>query len=267
MIAGVGLAGLAALAAFGVRVEHRRQALELELAGLNRTQTERTELLRLRRQLQSVVDQFGSHAALRKRANLAGQLAREAQGAEMQLRNLQLKADPAHPPEPIWPDNAEVWPAKDWKDAGNATPRDAVETLLWAASSGDVVKLAGMISLHDQALQGAQLLYDQLSPQDQARYGSPELLVASAMASLMPTDYQAAAAYDDATYARSGYGVSKVRVEQADGRERDLFFNFDRVDDGYRLNIPLKEIGVVAQQLKISVPKIPASLIPSNLKP
>jgi hypothetical protein len=73
-------------------------------------------------------------------------------------------------------------PVNEWKNAGKATPAATFETVLWAASGGDVDTIASAVEFTGTAREKAQALLDRLPAATRAQYGSPEKLVALMLA-------------------------------------------------------------------------------------
>jgi hypothetical protein len=67
----------------------------------------------------------------------------------------------------------------DLRAKGFATPRDAYESFLYAATGGDIPGTARAIYLTDDARRRAERVLASLPPEKRAEYGSPEQLIAS----------------------------------------------------------------------------------------
>jgi hypothetical protein len=68
---------------------------------------------------------------------------------------------------------------RDLKAKGFATPRDAYESLLYAATGGDVAGTASVLHLTAEARKRAEKVLAGLPPEKRAEYATPERLVAS----------------------------------------------------------------------------------------
>jgi hypothetical protein len=69
-------------------------------------------------------------------------------------------------------------PSSAWKNAGAATPNAAVETVLWAATGGDVDTVAAGLSMTPSARAKADAMFAGLSEATRQQYGTPEKLIA-----------------------------------------------------------------------------------------
>lgn len=76
--------------------------------------------------------------------------------------------------------------AAQWRNAGRATPAAAVETLLWAAASGEVERLVETLVLGPEARARAEALFASLPPNLRRENASPEQLMALMTASEIP---------------------------------------------------------------------------------
>ena len=138
-------------------------------------------------------------------------------------------------------------PVGEWKNGGRATPDAAIETVLWAASGGDVEVLSQGIVFTPTARAKAEAWFAQLSDATQAQYGSPEklvsLLIAKDAAALsgMQVLGQKQLTADDV-------GM-RVRVGGEDGKTKDDTFFLHRAADGWRLMVPDQAVEKFAKQL------------------
>jgi hypothetical protein len=117
-----------------------------------------------------LADEMRRVAAQRSQASVGNPNAAELANASARL--VQLKARP-----PGVTDEA-LKPAAAWRNQGRATPEAVIETLLWAATSGDADELprASMFEAKWQPLLDGW--FKTLSPAVQARSGTPERLLA-----------------------------------------------------------------------------------------
>jgi RNA polymerase sigma factor (sigma-70 family) len=65
-------------------------------------------------------------------------------------------------------------PAAEWRNAGRATPAEAMETGLWAAKAGDLDAFAGGYVYSDNTKARMKACFEELSDSAQARYRTPE---------------------------------------------------------------------------------------------
>jgi len=74
----------------------------------------------------------------------------------------------------------------EWKNQGQATPTDALETSLWAAAGGDLQTLARTLYLDPQAKAKASLLFGSLPAEQRADFSNTEEFIALLMAPDIP---------------------------------------------------------------------------------
>lgn len=72
----------------------------------------------------------------------------------------------------------EWTPSAEWKNRGQASPRAAIETTLWAAAGGDVATLKNLLSLTEPTREKARALLASLPVAARERYASAEDLIA-----------------------------------------------------------------------------------------
>jgi hypothetical protein len=70
-------------------------------------------------------------------------------------------------------------PASTWRNRGIASPRDTVETALWAATGGDTTRFSQLLELSDEVRTQATALLEQLPMDSQLRYPNVEGLIAA----------------------------------------------------------------------------------------
>lgn len=134
-------------------------------------------------------------------------------------------------------------PASHWKNAGQATPGAAFETLLWASAGGDLDSLVRVLDLDSLARMEATEVLDQLPSAMRKEIGTPERLVALMTAKDAPmgsaeilSAYEAAAA-NDASHAPATRKLN-ARVVDAEGNSTELLLDL-RADNGtWRLVVP-----------------------------
>jgi len=245
----LGIAVLAAIGAVALKNHLREQRLLLERAQLEARLAHQRELSDQNRQMAAELRELGDLTKLRASSRQAEQMRSGIERIQLTLHNLDAHAlKPGDPkPAPVWAEGAEVIDAKDWVDAGNKTARDAIESFLWASTSGDIDKIAGLIGFQPAAKEKAQALFDQLPDSAKTEYGTPEKIVATMIAASMPTDLQAASIQIQNN--RKVAFVS-LRDEYADSSQNDLVLRADNSTDGWKLSIPAKVID--AFQVKLA---------------
>jgi len=141
----------------------------------------------------------------------------------------------------------KLLPVAEWKNGGRATAEAAIETVLWAATGGDVDVLSQGLAFTPTARAKADEWFAQLSDATKAQYGSPEKLIAlmiakdAAAVSGMQILGQKEVTPDDV-------GM-RVRIGAENGKTKDDTFFFHRAPDGWRLLLPDQVVEKFAKQL------------------
>jgi hypothetical protein len=216
---------VAAIAAVSIAVARdrvRAAQLETELGASRRQSLELHRLQGERRQLEServspeerkrLDDEHATLVALRAR-----------------LAELQGDAPPPH-------EQPMQLPAKDWMYAGNQTPGDAIESVLWAASHGDVDRLASLLSFSPEVRAQADALYLGLPAASQQEYGSPEKVVATMLAGNFPKDASAMTVLSDKQWDEDA--AISMSVDHSEGKSRTNVFRFHHAPGGWQLLVP-----------------------------
>jgi hypothetical protein len=127
-------------------------------------------------------------------------------------------------------------PAKDWIYAGRASPDSTIESVLWAASRGDVDRLSGLLAFAPDVRARVETLFSQLPAESQQDYGSPEKVVATLLAGSFPKDASAMTIQGGTILEREA-SVS-VAVEHSDGATKNNMVKFQRTTDGWQVLVP-----------------------------
>jgi hypothetical protein len=172
---------------------------------------------------------------------------------DLQVRS--LKRTLGQPADPVWPDGATVVPSSQWKFAGQGSPADTLESVLWAAREGDVDRLAGLIELDPGTKAQADAFLARMPENSRTQFGSSEKIVATLIAAQMPTDYAAMGTYREAE-PDPGSSLLGVRILDGTGNQRDFTFKFQLAQDSWRLDVPASVVSNLARQLNSApVPK------------
>lgn len=161
----------------------------------------------------------------------------EAEGLRMRIEALQrseAQADVGEAQEEtVEPDTL---PSSGWIYAGSATPRAAIESVLWAASHGDVDHLSQLLGFSDDVHSKADALFSQLPTAAREEYGSPERVAATLLARSFPKDATAMTIIDD----RHGEQESDIsmRIDHSGNGPRTGRFSFRKTGDGWQLMVP-----------------------------
>jgi hypothetical protein len=156
----------------------------------------------------------------------------EAEGLRARLASLQRNAAQPKEEDPE-PDRLS---AEAWINAGRETPRATIVSVLWAASRGDVDRLAGLVGFSPDVRERAEALFSKLPPASQQEYGSPEKVVATLLAGTFPKDASAATILADKTWGQDA--AIAMTTEHSDGKARVNQFHFHRAPDGWQLLVP-----------------------------
>ena len=129
---------------------------------------------------------------------------------------------------------------KLWRNVGQATPDAAFETALWAAATGDLDVLAGLLAFDGEAKKQATEAFDRLPAAMQDELGTPEKLIALLTAVDVPLG-RASILGEVSTPA--GTRVSSQLID-AEGKSKVALFTLQSEGDSWRLRVPA---GVVAK--------------------
>ncbi len=144
-------------------------------------------------------------------------------------------------------------PAADWKNAGNATSRATLETILWAAAGGDITTFAQHLLVPEgPARQQAITLLESLPAALRAQYGTPERLVAFLAVKDVPFGAAEVIAWDAIQAPPSTVQV-QVQLSAGDGVTKDLLLRFSPQGAGWKLVVPGTAIGRYSRMLKAHV--------------
>lgn len=105
-------------------------------------------------------------------------IARMRREVETLRAKAELKSQPASTTPPERFGMGMDMPAAEWRNVGGATAAAALETVLWAAASGEVEAFAKRIRFDAAARTAAWALLQSLPPAERARHSSPEALMA-----------------------------------------------------------------------------------------
>lgn len=130
--------------------------------------------------------------------------------------------------------------AASWRNVGQATPADTLQSVLWAALTGETEKLVSMIAFDAESKAVAQALYDSLPLETRAQYGSVERVIAVMMAGRMPLHFRSLAMIEQTE--KSDGDVSARFKLQSKGAAKEITFSFQRDASGWRLSVPASVI-------------------------
>ena len=160
----------------------------------------------------------------------------EAESLRARLLELQAKGAQADSTAALESEAPEVVAAGDWIYAGRADPRAAIESVLWAASRGDVDQLSELIGFtHDVRVQ-AEAAFAQLPAESREEFGSPEKVVATLLAGSFPKDADSMTLLLSKSWDQDA-GV-QMTVGHSDGHALTNIYHLHRAADGWQLMVP-----------------------------
>ncbi len=142
----------------------------------------------------------------------------------------------------------QLTPMSAWKNSGRDTPNSAIETVLWAASGGEVDALAGSITFTASAREKAEALLAGLPEAARRQYGSPEKLIAL-MISKDASKVTGMQVLGQREVGANDVGM-RVRFGNEQGQTKDDTFVFHRAADGYRLLLNDAPVEKFARQIR-----------------
>ena len=141
--------------------------------------------------------------------------------------------------------------AADWKNAGMATPRAALETMLWAAAGGDIDTFASCLFLGEGRLrQPAVALLESLPADKRAQYGTPERLVAFLAIRDVPLGAAQVVEWNEVGGATPHDAFVQLQLSAPDGTTKDSNLWFTSQGAGWKLLVPDRVIANYATMLK-----------------
>ncbi|MBC7368836.1 MAG: hypothetical protein H7343_18830 [Undibacterium sp.] len=143
-------------------------------------------------------------------------------------------------------DETDWVPGTHWRNRGNASPADAVETTFWAAANGDLSVLRDVIELSPEARAKAIEVLARLPAEARARYTSPEDL--AALFTARDAFFQGAQLVYNQLL-DDDHALAAMIVKSADGKSREVSVSLHRVDDAWRLVMPTAAMAKIAAEL------------------
>jgi len=209
---------------------------------------ERSATIRLQAQLKELRDREAELSNLHKAHDRLTRLASQ----EPQSSRLADVASPTNAAQPGDSGKSSagsmkpgIWaPAGGWRNCGRATPESTIETVLWAASGGDLDSLKASLFIGDEARSKAASVLANLPDGSQRQFATPEDLLALIVAGNIPLDSALLAA-------RQQNGSNDVteylRLKDAQGRSRQVFLSLRNGPDGWRLSVPANVLEPIAR--------------------
>jgi len=182
------------------------------------------------------------HDRLLRLQPAAGELERlraEVRRATQPGRSAEPSASPL--PESLRPG---FWAsASAWRDRGRATPEAALETMLWAASGGDIPALKDMLVLSPETRALAADIIRGLQGSSRQHYADPEDLVADLVAGNLPLDSAQLVARQQN---QDDQAIEYLRLKDSRGATRLVFLSLQKGADGWKLTVPVSAVETVA---------------------
>jgi hypothetical protein len=113
-------------------------------------------------------------------------------------------------------------PASTWRDQGRATPEATLETMLWAASGGNVSALKNVLILAPETRTKAAEMISGLQGASRQQFGSPEDLVAVIVAGSLPLDSAQLVARQQN---QDDQAIEYLRLKDSSGITRQVFLS------------------------------------------
>jgi hypothetical protein len=165
------------------------------------------------------------------------------------LKAEQVQAAALKPAQSIVPTKAE----SAWHNAGQATPGDALHTVIWAATNGDVDALIPMLAFDPESRAAAEGLLASLSEANRAQFPSVEKLIATMVSGRMPVRLVQSEVIDQ-TSEGDDRVTAKIRLKQGFGEfgepTRDVTFSFQRNGSDWQLLVPTSVIAAYKKSLE-----------------
>jgi len=125
-----------------------------------------------------------------------------------------------------------------WKNAGQATPDAAFETVLWAAAGGDIDTLAGLLAFDPEARNEAGALFGRLPEAVRREFATPERLVAV----LTAKDVPLGSANITGEYPTPDDTKVAAQIFDAEGKHKVATFSLRADGDHWRLVVPAQAV-------------------------
>jgi hypothetical protein len=140
--------------------------------------------------------------------------------------------------------------AGEWKNVGAATPKTALETVLWAAAGGDVDTFASCLLLAEgRGRQQATALLESLPAEKRAQYATPERLIAFLAIRDVPIGAAQVMEWNEPKGPASP-ALVQLQLSAPDGITKELNLWFSSRAAGWKLVVPDSAIARYAAMLK-----------------
>jgi len=160
----------------------------------------------------------------------------EADSLRARLVELQTRSAGEAAGAPEAADGPHEVPEGDWVYAGRADPAAAIESVVWAASRGDVGRLSELLGFAHDVRAQADAFFARLPAASREEYGSPERVAATLLAGGFPKDAASMTILQNHASDQDAYAL--VTVGHSDGQPRTNIYQFHRDADGWQLLVP-----------------------------
>jgi hypothetical protein len=134
-------------------------------------------------------------------------------------------------------------PVSSWKNRGRITPAATVETILWAASGGDVNALKDSLYLSEGSRSKIEAILANLPESSDQRHASPEDLMALMVAGNVPLNSaQIVARQQSGDNEMTEY----LRLRDVDGQTRLVYLSLIQGVNGWKLIVPSSAVEQIA---------------------
>jgi hypothetical protein len=198
--------------------------LRLTLDGLHERDRDYAQLRREHDELMQLAPGADELATLRRKALSSGAVALAASGSPARKNAEDRALRPG-----IWA------PAAAWKNRGRGSPEAAMETMLWAASGGDLNALKETLSINDETRAKAEEMLTTLPGAARSQYSTPDDLLAVVIAGNVPLDSAQLVARQQID---ADHVTEYLRLKNADGNTRQVYLSLYQSPDGWRLVVP-----------------------------
>lgn len=217
-------------------------ALRDERRHLREQSAELSRLEEKRNQLQAALLDGPDLEKLKTDAEKASQLRQQNEKNKAALAK--ISGTPTTQPSNTPPDQ----PA-NWRNAGQATPADTLQSVIWAATNGDVDSLMPMIAFDVETRAAAEAFLQSQSDSIRAQYPTIEKLVATIMSGSISTGLRKAELLKQTeagphlvTTTFALHTVSKGSTANQSVSARPVTFWFQQIGDEWKLLVPASAI-------------------------
>ncbi|MBI5382623.1 MAG: hypothetical protein HZA31_12040 [Opitutae bacterium] len=156
-------------------------------------------------------------------------------------------------------------PASAWTNAGRATPQAALESMLWAATQGDITVLCNALDFQASRRQ-LDAMFATLPEATRAQYGTAEKVFGTLLAAHITraVDAMGEVVMPSLNSGSSDRATVIAQLQAPDNQIRDRTYLFARSADGWRMVVPIPMLESFAALLKTK--PLPQSSAKPNAK-